>query len=110
MIISFVSTLEEAVKGPEVVFNQMYDEPRKEATRRANKHKLLHVDDFLTLPCLNTDCVWVRYMSIFHRSKPLMQLPACDRNAHCFVCSESEQGLLDMSSVRLTEDFLVYLK
>jgi len=110
MILSMISRLEQTLSGPEVVFRQLYADTRKESSRPVPKHKLLHVDDLLTLPCLNTNCVWVKYMSTFHRSKPVMQLPAFDPEGHCFVCARAKEGLLDMSCVRLTEDLLVFLE
>lgn len=110
MILVFVSELERLLASGPVEYTRPDLPRRTERPRRVDKSELIHVDDYFTLPCLNIDCVWTKYMSMFHRSKPLRRLPAHDEVGNCFVCERSRQGKLDLSAVRLTEDYTVLVE
>ena len=66
--------------------------------------------DINSVPCLNPDCEWIQFMSLFHPSQKLWSLPAVSDNGYCMACKLAALGKLDRSKIKITKGRKVMLE
>lgn len=54
------------------------------------------------MPCLNFDCEWIKYQTIFYPSMDLWQLPAVTDDGKCKICEMWDKRELDISEIAMT--------
>ena len=69
--------------------------------------------DFLSkansLPCINTECEFLKYLKIFYPKIDFFPLPASNENFHCIVCDMIGKGILKRSEIQILNNFKIRL-
>jgi hypothetical protein len=55
------------------------------------------------VPCLNMDCEWIKFLTLFYGSTEFKLLPAYNKWGHCIICDLNERGELDCSKTKVTK-------
>jgi hypothetical protein len=54
------------------------------------------------MPCLNYECQWVNYQTIFHPGRDIWQLPAVTDDGKCQICDLWDKRQLDISEITMS--------
>jgi hypothetical protein len=66
-------------------------------------------DQIKSMPCLNMECEWINYQTIFYPDRDLWQLPAYTDAGMCILCSMWIKRELDISQISMSSKHKVIL-
>lgn len=69
-----------------------------------NYMRTVHEDE---RPCLNMNCVFIEFMSVFFQNTEFWLLPAYNKMSHCYICELADKGTLNLSKLIITKNGFV---
>lgn len=62
------------------------------------------------IPCLNRNCEWIEYQTIFYPKMDLWSLPAITFDGLCIICDMERNKTLDITKIVVTKNHKIRIK